>query len=155
MRGVHRSAPTTMAEPVTYDSCIFCTIAAGKDPATTLLVDTEQFVAFPDIAPVATHHYLVITKRHIKNVKQLKRDDISMVNAMKEIGIQLLQSKGLNIDEARFGFHWPPFNTVNHLHLHCIAPVSTMSFFHRQAFKPGTSWFATVEETTKWLEKQD
>jgi len=138
------------------DKCIFCTIATGNDPSTTLLVDNETVVAFADIKPVAEHHYLVIPKKnnpHISNVKQLSSNDIDLVNYMKDQGVQLLESKGVDIEQALFGFHWPPFNTVNHLHLHCIAPASDMSFLHRVAFKPGTLWFANVHQTNDWLEK--
>lgn len=45
------------------------------------------------------------------------------------------------------GFHWPPFNSIKHLHLHVIFPESAMSFIGRQVFRPGTFYFATVLHT--------
>lgn len=143
-----------MADTARNGSCDFCEIAANKARS-----DSDELVAFADIAPIATHHYLVIPKKHIKNVEHLTRDDIPMLNAMKKVGMNLLKRKDVNIDEgideARFGFHWPRYTTVDHLHMHCVAPVSSMHHVHRdRIFKPGTECFATVEEITKWLEKR-
>ena len=56
----------------------------------------------------------------------------------KFVKIQIIQ---LN---CRMGFHWPPFNSIKHLHLHVIFPESGMSFIGRQVFRPGTFYFATV-----------
>lgn len=47
-------------------------------------------------------------------------------------------------DTIRTGFHWPPFNTVNHLHLHFISPVENLSLLHRTMFKENSLWFVSV-----------
>jgi hypothetical protein len=44
----------------------------------------------------------------------------------------------------RLGFHYPPFNSVQHLHLHAISPASSMSFVSRLIFRPGSWWFVSV-----------
>lgn len=51
----------------------------------------------------------------------------------------------------RFGFHWPPFNSITHLHLHAIAPVSEMSLTSRIIFKEGTLWFVSVSLFSLWF----
>jgi hypothetical protein len=44
------------------------------------------------------------------------------------------------------GFHWPPFNSVGHLHLHVIAPTTAFkSKFHALEFRIGTPWFKTAD----------
>lgn len=35
------------------------------------LFQDDEFVVFPDIRPAAKHHYLIVTREHIRNVKQL------------------------------------------------------------------------------------
>lgn len=50
---------------------------------------------------------------------------------MAEIGRLVLEDRGGNFEEARLGFHWPPFIFVKHLHLHVISPVSGMSWINR------------------------
>ncbi|MFW6172142.1 MAG: histidine triad nucleotide-binding protein [Elusimicrobiota bacterium] len=47
--------------------CIFCKIA-GKEIDTELVYDDDQVVVFPDINPQAPVHYLVVPKKHIKNL---------------------------------------------------------------------------------------
>jgi hypothetical protein len=44
----------------------------------------------------------------------------------------------------RFGFHYPPFNSIHHLHLHAISPASSMSFVSRLIFRPDSWWFVSV-----------
>lgn len=52
----------------------------------------------------------------------------------------------LIIINFRLGFHWPPFNTISHLHLHAISPQSEMSLISRAMFKPDSWWFVTVSK---------
>ncbi|XP_049513112.1 uncharacterized protein LOC119466001 isoform X2 [Dermacentor silvarum] len=59
-------------------TCVFCKIIAGKDPKATLLYQDEDYGVFPDIHPASTHHYLVVPKKHVKNVKSLTHNDIPL-----------------------------------------------------------------------------
>jgi hypothetical protein len=54
-----------------------------------------------------------------------------MVERMAEIGKQVLEERGGTLDEARMGFHWPPFIFVKHLHLHIISPESAMGWINK------------------------
>ena len=45
---------------------------------------------------------------------------------------------------CRFGFHWAPFDSIEHLHLHVIAPINQMGFMARGIFLPNSLWFVTV-----------
>lgn len=65
---------------------------------------------------------------------------------MIEMGKRVLSDNNGDVNEARLGFHWPPFYSVSHLHLHIISPVSEMGFFARQIYKPDTFWFVSVSK---------
>ncbi|MED6157047.1 Bifunctional adenosine 5'-phosphosulfate phosphorylase/adenylylsulfatase hint4 [Stylosanthes scabra] len=109
-----------MAAPTA--SCVFCQIATGSS-TTTLLHSDDKVVAFRDIRPSAFRHYLVIPVQHIPTVNDLQRktDDYTLVTHMLEVGRMLLLRDAPNSNQHRFGFHQPPLNSVNHLHLHCLA----------------------------------
>lgn len=51
----------------------------------------------------------------------------------------------------RFGFHWPPFHSVEHLHLHVLAPASQMGFISRFIYRLDSYWFITVRTLNRWF----
>lgn len=67
---------------------------------------------------------------------------------MKEQLKELLQRKSpeLTPSQLSLGFHWPPFNSVGHLHMHAIAPAAKMGFLQRQMFKKDSFWYRQVRE---------
>ncbi|MCO5549087.1 hypothetical protein L7F22_002553 [Adiantum nelumboides] len=83
----------------------------------------EKIVAFQDINPSAFRHYLVIPKEHIPTIKQLCKGEqhYMLVQHMMQTGETLMRRDAPAAVEYRFGFHRPPFNSINHLHLHCMA----------------------------------
>ncbi|KAK3224888.1 hypothetical protein Dsin_004750 [Dipteronia sinensis] len=102
--------------------CVFCEIARNS-ASTPLLHSDDKVVAFQDIKPSAFRHYLVIPVDHISTVKDLQRreEDYSLVSHMLNVGQTLLRRDAPQSCQYRFGFHQPPLNSVDHLHLHCLA----------------------------------
>ncbi|CAL1283148.1 unnamed protein product [Larinioides sclopetarius] len=125
--------------------CVFCDIAHGDDPKTDLLYKDDNFVAFRNITPAATHHYLIIPKDHIKDGVNLGLHHIPMLQQMENIAYEVLKQQGALAMPSRVGYHWPPFISVPHLHLHVIAPEKELSIRPRILFQPGTRWFLTTE----------
>jgi hypothetical protein len=66
---------------------------------------------------------------------------------MVKIGKAVLEKQGAVLSNSRFGFHWPPFTMISHLHLHVISPMTDMGFMARLIFRPNSWWFVTAE----WL----
>lgn len=153
MGAVLGKTPEGTSSEAQIESCIFCKIVAGKDPKTTLLYQDEDYVVFQDIHPASTHHYLIVPRKHLKDVKSLTYNDIPIVNRLVEIGKQVLEQRGGSVDASRFGFHWPPFTSISHLHLHVIAPSADMSMLGRFIFMPGSPWFSLVEDAVAYLER--
>ena len=134
-------------------NCIFCQIAA-KEKDTTIVYEDDNITVFPDIRPAAKHHYLVIPKTHVGNPKSLSREDVGLVERLITVGKQVLQERDADTTDARLGFHWPPFNSVQHLHLHVISPVSEMGFIGRHVYRPDSWWFVTASWLLEFLGKQ-
>lgn len=134
--------------PLPQENCIFCQIASGKKPDTELLYTDEQYVCFRDIRPVSRHHYLIVPIGHHPEAKYLSKECIGMVQQMVDVGKMILKQQGGDEEDCRMGFHWPPFTSVKHLHLHVISPVSEMSFFNRHiVYRPNSFVFVTHD----WL----
>uniref|UniRef100_A0AAX7TLK6 HIT domain-containing protein n=1 Tax=Astatotilapia calliptera TaxID=8154 RepID=A0AAX7TLK6_ASTCA len=119
-----------------YDKkCIFCRIV-NNEMGTELLHCDEEISCFRDIKPGAPHHYLVVPTKHVGNLKR-------MVDKGKEI---LEKNNITDLSDVRFGFHWPPFCSVTHLHLHVLAPASQMGFMSRLFYRLNSYWFITADQ---------
>ncbi|KAJ8764731.1 hypothetical protein K2173_009116 [Erythroxylum novogranatense] len=126
--------------------CIFCQIAQNST-STTLLHHDDKVVAFQDIRPAAFRHYLIIPVEHIPTTKDLQRrdEDYSLVNHMLDVGKTLLHRDAPQSKQYRFGFHQPPFNSVDHLHLHCLALPFTPRWKHIKYLPLGPIGFVEAE----------
>uniref|UniRef100_A0A8C5MGR1 Adenosine 5'-monophosphoramidase HINT3 n=1 Tax=Leptobrachium leishanense TaxID=445787 RepID=A0A8C5MGR1_9ANUR len=139
---------------ITTDSkCIFCRIAGGQEGGTELLHVDEDLVCFRDIRPGAPHHYLIVPKNHVGNCKTLSQDDIQLVMKMVAIGKNMLQKYNVSdLEDIRLGFHWPPFCSISHLHLHVLAPASQLGFLSRMIYRINSYWFITADQLIERLQ---
>ncbi|XP_024124211.1 histidine triad nucleotide-binding protein 3 isoform X1 [Oryzias melastigma] len=126
--------------------CIFCRIV-NNEMGTELLHSDEEISCFRDIKPGAPHHYLVVPTKHVGNGKSLSKEHVPLVNRLVDIGKEILQKNNVtDLSDVRFGFHWPPFCSVTHLHLHVLAPASQMGFMSRLIFRLNSYWFVTADQ---------
>ncbi|KAH8268784.1 hypothetical protein KR018_006642 [Drosophila ironensis] len=130
------------------DNCIFCKITSGQDADTVVAFENDEFVIFKDIKPASEHHYLAVTKEHHQSLKELNKSHEGLVTRLEEGLKQFLRDKGVSTEDALLGFHLPPFITVNHLHMHAIAPRSEMGLISKFVFMP-SAWFKTVSYIIK------
>jgi diadenosine tetraphosphate (Ap4A) HIT family hydrolase len=105
-------------------SCLFCSIIEGKEPA-RIVLENEEFLAFKTIKPYSSNHLLVVPRKHVKNLSVMSGpEDANMIHGMEAFGKVAL---GKDADDAQFCFHVPPYNSIDHLHLHCIGARSRMT----------------------------
>lgn len=138
---------------MSVNECIFCGIVSGQKPANIAYQDSE-IVIFSNIHPAATFHFLVVPKDHIGNTNNLHASHIPLLQMMSQKAKRVIQQSGGNIQELLLGFHKPPFNTINHLHLHCISPTSEMNFFSKLIYRCNDWWFSSVEQVIQKLEAE-
>jgi histidine triad (HIT) family protein len=101
--------------------CIFCKIIARKIPAKVVYEDELSF-AFEDINPQAPVHTLVIPKRHIATLLDLKEDDGALVGHLLKIANMIARDKGIAERGFRIVTNCNPESgqTVYHIHLHVL-----------------------------------
>ncbi len=100
--------------------CIFCRIAAGEIPSTTLYED-DEFRVILDLGPAAKGHALVLPKQHYKDVTEIPEDVLARAAAVaKKCGTKLMKglcADGLNILQNNGE---AAGQTVFHFHIHLI-----------------------------------
>jgi histidine triad (HIT) family protein len=101
--------------------CIFCQIASGKIPADIVHQDKEV-VAFRDINPQAPVHILIIPRRHIPSLDQLKEGELPLVTHMIEVANQLAKKEGVAQKGYRLAINCGEEGGqfVSHLHMHLL-----------------------------------
>ena len=122
---------------------------------TELLYSDEEYAVFRDHRPAAEHHFLVVPKRHHIKVSTLRVTDIPMIRRMEAIGLEVLTNragKTMVVEDAKIGFHWPHC-FINHLHLHMIAPASTLGLLNRVIFS--SKFFGDVQTAIQYIEKKE
>ena len=102
------------------ENCIFCKIAAGEIPSTTLYED-EEFRVILDLGPASKGHALILPKEHYANIYEIPDELASkaIILAKKMAGImtRALNCDGFNIVQNNGE---PAGQTVFHFHVHLI-----------------------------------
>jgi len=75
------------------ENCLFCKIAKGEIPSKKVYEDDDFFV-FHDINPAAPVHLLLITKRHIVSIQDVKAEDAPWLGRMMTLMPQLALEHG-------------------------------------------------------------
>lgn len=102
------------------DDCIFCKIANGEIPSSTLYED-DDFRVFLDLAPASKGHALIVPKEHFDNLYELSDEKASKALVLAKKMISKMTA-ALNCD----GFNVLQNNnecagqTVYHFHMHLI-----------------------------------
>ena len=101
--------------------CLFCGIVEGKIKGNIVYQD-DSVVAFKDVNPKAPVHVLIIPRRHIAGVLDLKADDGAVIGHIFEIAARLAREQGI----ADRGFRVvvnsgaDAGQSVFHLHYHLL-----------------------------------
>jgi len=95
--------------------------------------------------PRARIHDLVISREHIsqREVWRLPSDRPELLEHMVSAGRELLKDYG-EVGQGRLVFHVPPFNSVDHLHLHVLAGPFN-NWYRAIAHRPGMPWAVCAE----------
>ncbi len=101
--------------------CIFCQIVAKKIPA-EIIFENEDILVFKDVQPLAPIHLLIIPKRHIESINDLKEEDTYLVGEMIMVGKKIAQDLKISDKGYKLLFRVGKDGgqEVPHIHLHLI-----------------------------------
>ena len=100
--------------------CIFCNIITGNTD-TSFVYQDDKIVVFNDINPQATVHLLLVTREHIKSLREINEQHINLIAHITMLLPKLAQEQGLEagfrtvINTGRGGGQ-----VVDHLHYHLL-----------------------------------
>ena len=100
--------------------CMFCRIASGEIPA-TIVVRSDDAIAFRDLNPQAPIHVLVIPIRHVASAADLAPPDrATVLGAVMALAVQAAAELGVAHDGYRLVVNTgrDGGQTVGHLHVH-------------------------------------
>jgi histidine triad (HIT) family protein len=102
-------------------SCLFCRIIAGQIPSQKVYED-ELLFAFEDINPQAPLHALIVPRRHIATLNDLRDEDDALVGMMMRRAAALAKDRGFHDSGYRTVFNCNSHagQTVFHIHLHVL-----------------------------------
>ena len=97
--------------------CIFCKIVK-KDAKADVVKETDDFIVFKDVNPQAAIHYLIVPKKHVKDLTELGDD---LWKELKTIAVYMSRDKGLS--GFRLLHNAGDAATIPHMQMHFLADI--------------------------------
>jgi len=103
-------------------NCLFCKIIDRTVPA-KLVHSDEEAIAFEDINPQAPTHLLVVPKKHIPGIQNMKEGDREIIGHLFFVARNLAEMRGLDKSGYRLVINngRDAGQAVFHLHLHVLS----------------------------------
>ncbi len=101
--------------------CIFCKIVVDKLPSSKI-AENDDVLVIKDLYPKAPIHYLILPKKHVRDISQLNEEDAHIASKLL-----LMAQKLSEKDEQHAQFRLISNNgplagqCVFHIHLHFLA----------------------------------
>lgn len=103
------------------EDCIFCKIIKREIPSSIVYEDSE-IIAFRDVNPQAPIHILVIPKKHISSLVDLKEEDEAVVGKIYTVINKIAEQEGIDKKGFRVIVNCGEDGgqEVKHLHFHIL-----------------------------------
>jgi histidine triad (HIT) family protein len=100
--------------------CLFCKIA-NKEMPSDIVYEDDEVIVFKDINPKAHFHVLVIPKRHIVSIKDLRDEDKELTAKIVFTAKKVAEDNNLSGYKLIFNVGREGGQIVDHLHLHLLS----------------------------------
>lgn len=133
------------------DDCIFCKIASGEIPSTTIF-ENNDFKVFFDVNPASLGHCLIIPKQHYNDIFDMDAETggklFSLATAVARALKKELHCEGMNVVQNNGLIAG---QTVFHFHLHLIPRYAGDTVDIK--WKPGVADQTRLAELAKQIRK--
>ena len=110
---------------MSHQDCIFCKIINKEIPA-KVIAENDSVLVIQDIAPTTPIHYLIIPKKHIADIAQLKPEDKGLAGDLLLMAKQLSEADPKAKEFKLISNNGPSIGqTVFHIHIHFCAGKKT------------------------------
>lgn len=102
-------------------SCIFCKIANQEIPS-ELVYENDNIAAFKDLNPQAPIHILVVPKKHIGSMNEIKQENKNIIADIFEAIVIITKQEGINDSGYRVISNCGEngCQSVEHIHFHIL-----------------------------------
>ncbi len=103
------------------ETCIFCKIVNNEIPCDKLFED-DKVIAFRDINPEAPFHAIIVPKKHIVSLNEIKDEDLEILSHILIVVKQIAKEAGISENGYRLVNNCGSDGgqTVPHLHFHLL-----------------------------------
>jgi len=103
------------------DDCLFCKIVSGTIPADIVYQD-DRILAFSDINPQAPTHVLIIPKRHMATVDEVRSEHAALLGELFVTASKIAEDQGLRQGGYRMVVNCGEGagQSVFHVHMHLL-----------------------------------
>ena len=101
--------------------CLFCKFVSGEIKPNIVFED-DEVLAFRDVNPQAPTHILVIPKRHISTLNEIRPNDTELIGKLYLAAQQVAKEEGIAEPGYRtlINCNAEAGQTVFHIHLHLL-----------------------------------
>lgn len=103
------------------ENCIFCKIINKEIPA-EIVYEDDKIIAFKDIHPITPVHVLVIPKKHIDSLIDIKEEDKELIGKIYIVINKIAREKGIEQKGFRViaNCGQDGGQEVKHIHFHLL-----------------------------------
>ncbi len=104
------------------EDCIFCKIVNEEIPSEKIYED-DELIAFKDINPVAPIHILIIPKKHISTLMEMKEEDMHIMENIMQAVQKIAKEQKIDVSGFRLIANCGPDSgqEIMHIHFHLLA----------------------------------
>ncbi len=101
--------------------CVFCKLINRKLP-TEIVFESDTVFAFKDIEPQAPHHILIIPKKHIPTLNDLRTEDSELISELVLTATHIARELEIHESGYRtlFNCNAEGGQDIYHIHIHLL-----------------------------------